>query len=97
MRGPQSAKQIPDLEILRVVSEVKQPGTSWCMFSMVCAAFPLFCEKVVRAKLHALIRRKLIVGCVCGCRGDFEVTSAGMDVLFSSVDPLTSPDRQLQP
>lgn len=29
--------------------------------------------KVIRAKLKSLLKRGLITGCVCGCRGDFEV------------------------
>jgi hypothetical protein len=28
-------------------------------------------------KLQSLIDRKLIDGCTCGCRGDFELTPAG--------------------
>lgn len=41
------------------------------------ADFPDFPHKVVRAKLHALLRRRLIVGCCCGCRGDFGLTERG--------------------
>lgn len=29
-------------------------------------------ENLVRAKARRLIRRKLLSGCACGCRGDFE-------------------------
>jgi hypothetical protein len=87
MHGPQSAKQILDIEVLRFIADSKWPGTSWAMFSMVCDAFPLFCEKVVRAKLHALIKRKLIDGCTCGCRGDFEVTKSGMNYLSILTTP----------
>ena len=36
------------------------------------AVFP---EKVVRAKAKRLIKRGLIDGCACGCRGDFEIMS----------------------
>jgi hypothetical protein len=77
MHGPQSAKQISNVEVLRFIADNKWPETSWTMFSMVCDALPQFCEKVIRAKLHALIRRKYINGCTCGCRGDFELTEAG--------------------
>jgi hypothetical protein len=34
------------------------------------AAFP---DKVLRAKARRLIKRGLIKGCTCGCRGDFEI------------------------
>ena len=30
-------------------------------------------ERLVRAKARKLIRRGLLEGCACGCRGDFEV------------------------
>jgi hypothetical protein len=33
-------------------------------------------EKIVRAKARALVRRRLIDGCTCGCRGDFEIVTA---------------------
>lgn len=36
-----------------------------------------FPEKVVLAKMAALIRRGLLDGCPCGCRGDFELTKQG--------------------
>lgn len=29
--------------------------------------------KVVLAKLRSMIRRKVIEGCACGCRGDFQL------------------------
>lgn len=28
--------------------------------------------KLVLSKLKSMIRRKLLTGCACGCRGDFE-------------------------
>lgn len=37
--------------------------------------YPWMPVKVVRAKARRLIRRGLIQGCVCGCRGDFQVVS----------------------
>lgn len=38
-------------------------------------------NKVVRAKMRALVKRKLVGGCDCGCRGDFEITDAGLVLL----------------
>jgi hypothetical protein len=51
----------------------------WCMFTWIAEAFGTFPAKVVRAKLAALIRQKLIDGCTCGCRGDFELTETGAE------------------
>jgi hypothetical protein len=36
------------------------------------------------AKIKSMHRRGLIDGCVCGCRGDFELTDAGRAVLAAS-------------
>lgn len=38
-------------------------------------------EKVLRAKGQRLIDRGLLSGCMCGCRGDMEVTEAGLALL----------------
>jgi hypothetical protein len=38
-------------------------------------------SEVALAKMRALIRRGLVDGCRCGCRGDFEITAAGRAVL----------------
>lgn len=40
--------------------------------------FPI---KVIRAKLAALIRRGLMTGCTCGCRGDYDITDKGRQYL----------------
>ncbi|QFP94867.1 hypothetical protein SEA_MARSHAWN_81 [Mycobacterium phage Marshawn] len=37
--------------------------------------------KVVIAKARRLIGRGLITGCTCTCRGDYELTAAGREVL----------------
>jgi hypothetical protein len=37
--------------------------------------------KLARAKMGMLIRRGLVDGCTCGCRGDFELTAKGADLL----------------
>jgi tRNA nucleotidyltransferase (CCA-adding enzyme) len=37
--------------------------------------------KVAQAKMASLIRRGLVSGCTCGCRGDFELTEKGTSFL----------------
>lgn len=32
---------------------------------------------LVRAKMRSLIKRGLVSGCTCGCRGDFRLTPSG--------------------
>jgi hypothetical protein len=38
---------------------------------------PIFPPEVILAKASALMRRGLLGGCDCGCRGDFELTDKG--------------------
>lgn len=42
---------------------------------------PIFPSEVILAKASALIRRGLLTGCDCGCRGDFELTIEGAQFL----------------
>lgn len=32
--------------------------------------------KVALAKMRAMVRKKLVIGCACGCRGDFQLPDA---------------------
>lgn len=38
-------------------------------------------QKVVRAKLKKMHKQGLIGGCLCGCRGDLEITDKGLEVI----------------
>ena len=38
-------------------------------------------DKVLRAKMGALIRSGLIDGCGCGCRGDYELKDKGREFI----------------
>lgn len=42
---------------------------------------PIFPPEVILAKASALMRRGLLDGCDCGCRGDFELTQKGREFL----------------
>lgn len=39
-------------------------------------------EKLVLSKMRNLIKRGLVEGCPCGCRGDYEMTTLGRDYLY---------------
>lgn len=43
-------------------------------------------EKVIRAKAAKLIRRGLLDGCACGCRGDFDVVVTRFDPVGEAVE-----------
>lgn len=49
----------------------------WVLIWEIELRFKQFPPKVVAAKLKALVRRGLLDGCTCGCRGDYELTYDG--------------------
>lgn len=74
------ARGISDEDFLRALAaDAEQKSAEWGI--PVTAAtrwsmkehLPLAPDKVVLAKAKALIRRKVIDGCTCGCRGDFTI------------------------
>ncbi len=67
------AKDIPEGIFLDVVRNGFHKNALGMQLRHVIEAFPGVPEKVVRAKADKLIRRGLLRGCACGCRGDFNV------------------------
>lgn len=48
----------------------------------VSYAFPKDYPRILQLTImRRLYRKDLIGGCVCGCRGDFEITDKGLDVI----------------
>jgi hypothetical protein len=66
------AKDIDDTAVLAVIDEKKARENLWTHTWDLEKAFPNIPAKVMRAKMASLIRRGLVTGCTCGCRGDFE-------------------------
>ncbi len=89
-------KDIPDrpvLEFLRDLPDwddmpgIKRQGT-WFWHdgfhpknSVVRAMPDGTTQKLARVKMGSLIRRGLVNGCACGCRGEFELTDKGLATL----------------
>lgn len=83
-----SAKDIPDVEFLENVYRLSiiedgWPGgiPHWVFTWDLREVYPTVPMKVLIAKARRLKKRKLLTGCCCGCRGDFELTPAGYDLL----------------
>lgn len=77
-------KDIPDEPILRFLAQ--RPGVwhNWYFGDEkdVTQVMPVGTpEKLVLGKMRMLMRRDLVDGCACGCRGDFEITQKGLDFL----------------
>lgn len=83
-RRPQ-AKDVGDAEFLAVVDRLATTDRPWVMRWQVEDEYPDLPWKVLLAKARTLIRRGLLGGCACGCRGDYVVTPAGH--AFLSPDP----------
>ena len=79
-------KDIPDLPILKFIRD-NDPGTGvgwWDMQprdgyqpTVRDAMPPDIPDKLALAKMRMLMRRGLVNGCTCGCRGDFTLTDKG--------------------
>lgn len=69
------AKNVSDTQVLDAMAAtrgrngVPRWSTLWDVQEGLASVPP----KVVLAKLRSMIKRKVIGGCACGCRGDFEV------------------------
>ena len=68
------AKHVDESRILGVIEAVRKNERRWTVVDDIEREFrgevP---DKVLRAKLAAMIRRKVITGCACGCYGGFEI------------------------
>lgn len=87
------AKDIPELPLLRFIEEHTPAGpfigVGWHDLQPRSAYSPTIRDalpddipdKVILAKMKGLIRRRLVSGCDCGCRGDFQITERGREHL----------------
>lgn len=85
------AKDIPDRAVLEFVEKTSMvealplggqtasclPRWVFCWDFERDGYFGSLPWKVVQAKLRQLLKRKLLTGCGCGCRGDWELTVDG--------------------
>lgn len=88
MKNRPQAKDCPDrpiLEALRGFAPLwaTHYDASESMPSLMTAFPQGMPEKVRQAKMASLIRRGLVHGCACGCRGDFQITDKGLEALRS--------------
>jgi hypothetical protein len=74
------AADIPDHTILQSIKRHTLARSIGANRWEIYGDFKDFPEKVVHAKLHVLLRRGLITGCCCGCRGDFGLTQKGLEL-----------------
>lgn len=87
MKTPgRQTKDIPDRPVLEFLRDLGRWAT-WFDYdprpnNTVVSAMPEGTPpKMALSKMNSLIRRGLVSGCPCGCRGDFEITPAGRQFL----------------
>ena len=79
-------KDIPDFPILEMLAKNPNQGHGWCgdEWNVRCAMPSGIPPKLVLAKMRRLIRRGVVSGCPCGCRGDFKITEKGAAEIATS-------------
>lgn len=81
MRRPKAA-DISDAAMLRAIHEQCLKHDMWALvWNLAREDFPDLPEKVVLAKVRQLIKRRLVNGCGCGCRGDLELEPIACDMI----------------
>lgn len=68
-------KDITDLVMLAALEAVRgiNGAPKWSALSGVQRHLSEIPPKLVLSKLRSMIKRRVISGCGCGCRGDFEI------------------------
>jgi len=85
MKEPMTIKDIPVRPILEFLAKHQGKWSTWgighCM-ATVKDAMPVGTpDKLQLLKMQQLHKRGFIGGCMCGCRGDFEITDKGLDCI----------------
>lgn len=74
-------KHIDTKTVLTFIADfIRRTGHTWCTYYDLESEFPGYAEfpdHLWRAKMRKLLAKKLVNGCGCGCRGDWEITGAG--------------------
>lgn len=70
-RRPRTAKEIPavHVEVAVVLSAWLALGSTWWLLGGALGLGPD--DRVLRAKVEKMVRRRKLDGCTCWCRGDF--------------------------
>lgn len=76
-------KDIADEPLVRFIATKQAQKNLWVNTWDFEPPYSDLPDKLFRAKMGQLMKRGLITGCNCGCRGDYEITAKGLEYLFS--------------
>ena len=79
------AKHLPEGPILSFVAAA-DPWTNRWEIAREVSEINGAPEAVVLAKMRKLVKRGLVDGCGCGCRGDFTITERGQEFLAAQLE-----------
>lgn len=85
--GRMQCKDIADRPILEFLHGLDGRWATWLgdeYENSVTKAMPGVPPKLALAKMRMLIRRGVVDGCACGCRGDFTLTGKGAAELVAA-------------
>lgn len=71
---------IPDKVILEFLATQQGQWSSHC-WGPLAEFLKQWPDKLAFSKLKTLHRRGLVGGCPCGCRGDWEITDKGLELV----------------
>lgn len=90
-------KDIPERPILEFLEGLNGTWANWFdakYENSVRRAMPANVpEKLICAKMAQMIRKGVVDGCPCGCRGDYVLTDKGRDALRREKSDATSQPR----
>ena len=100
MTKRKQCKDIPDRPIIEFLYKLEQSATWYNPrpgYPSVLEAMPRDTPpKLALSKMEMLIRRGLVDGCSCGCRGGFIITEKGTLWLRAQVEKEMQDDVELQ-
>ena len=69
--GEMKASDVPEGQIIEAIEQRKFRDLGANVWTEIMPRLPEFPEKVVLAKVRSMMKRGIIKGCPCGCRGDW--------------------------
>lgn len=80
-RGKVQCKDIADGPLLRFIAGKQREKGAWVNTWDFEPPYSDLPDNLFRAKMGQLMKRRLVTGCNCGCRGDYELTNKGREYL----------------
>lgn len=74
-------KDIDDAGLVRFIADKQEQLGRWVCVWDLEPPYSELPDRLFRAKTGKLMGKGYLTGCNCGCRGDYEVTAAGLALI----------------